>query len=516
MRGDQDHGGECTAPASRVAPVPRPTAPRAAPPQPEAGATDPLLLLAPTVLCAASWAAGDATLADFGFATLAALCVMFVLRDLARLDRPRVGRIIFYSGTLAWFCHDYLTNWFDIDYRLEAHPPELIARVATMHALFVTTVAVGMRAPFSARRVEGLVRRIPEPRSAAAYMWIIVVIFALGLAPYAFLTRDGLFTAVYQEMTGFYARGAQFEFRRTGNLNYDWSGYIFELIKLGRLGGILAAFYAINVARGLGPRALGWGIWAFWTLIAFGSGTRGELVFMAMPVLVLLLMRRRTTAERLARTFQRQRPSLKVAILALVVLGMIQVQGQLRGVGLSEESVSSVELDRVSGNRMFTEGLEGWAWIPSRIEPFYDRTPGEGALRAIPDLAFRIVIHPIPRALWTSKPVDPVWAWYNQLVVGTEGSAGTTVSSGLVGWWYFRFGFLGMLEGALVMGAVYAFSDQALRFCLARQRTFAALVVLGILAWMFRCFRDIAIGELYTLLIGVFAIAASLKVVGAR
>lgn len=491
--------------------------PRAAPRRPPVDSTWVPLLVPPVVLCAASWAlGGEPALTDAGFLLLAVMCLLFVLREVAQLSTTgRLAPLVLFGGVLIWFCQDYFANWASKDFRADpAFSAELIARVATMHCLFVLAMTIGLSIT-RGRPFERLLSAMPEPRDRNHYFAMVLVTFGAGLIPYVFFSRDSLLVTFERAVTGFYTGGASFTFGRTGNLNYDWSGYFFELIKVGRFGGLLAAFYTLMVATTPLRKAIGWGIWTFWLLLAFGSGTRGQLVFMAMPVLVFLLLRHARSATPLARLLRRRALLQSLAIGALV-FAMMQVQGQLRSHGLRTDELQRIELTELNGNHMFSEGLAGWDRIPSRHEPFFDTFPGEGALRAIPETVMRIAIHPVPRALWTSKPVDPVWAWYNELVAGTTGGSGTTISTGLVGWWYFRYGLLGLLQGGLFMGWLLAVGDRALAHARAANRPMSIIVCLAFLAWVFRCFRDLAIGELYEVVVASVALAIGIRLTRGR
>lgn len=476
-----------------------------------------VVFLLPLVMCAASWAGGGVPyLTDAGFAVLTLLCGAALLRELADYRvRQSPARIVLHSGILVWFCQDYFSNWFDIEFLTStSYSPQLIARVATMHALFVAGMVAGVGADWW-KKLGERVRELPEPRTRSMYAGLVVALFILGLVPYVFFTRDSFFDTIYHSITGFYSRGARFTVARTGNLNYDWGGYLFELVKVGHFGGMFGAFYSIMLAKTSGHRLLGWGIWGFWTLMSFGSGTRGQLVAMTMPVIVLLFLRHHSAASQYAQRLRRRVP-LTVGILSCLVFAMLQTQGQLRSSGLSAENVGTIEIDRFQGNHMFSEGLAGWSEIPDRRAPFFDEVPGAGAVIAIPYLIFRFAIHPIPRALWHDKPVDEAWAWHNEITVGTVGVSGTTVSTGLVGWWYFRFGAIGMLEGALVFGLLFGMTDRALQTALAAKQPFALVISLGVLAWLFRCFRDVAIAELWGVLVAAVFVGILMRVMGSR
>src|SRR5208282_1100028 len=105
-------------------------------------------------------------------------------------------------------------------------------------------------------------------------------------------------------------------------------------------------------------------------------------------------------------------------------------------------------------NAMFSEGLLGFMYIPDQQNYFYNDFPGEMVIAPIPHFILWAAIAPMPRAIWTSKPIDPSWKWYNAISTGRStlggGAAeGTTISEGIVGYWYFRFGLPGVIEGGI-------------------------------------------------------------------
>ena len=119
-----------------------------------------------------------------------------------------------------------------------------------------------------------------------------------------------------------------------------------------------------------------------------------------------------------------------------------------------------MEFLTVSGNHMFSEGLLGYHLIPEARPFFYDRFPGEAIVRPIPDFLFHGITHPIPRGMWHGKPIDPLFEWYNATYTGRgEGREGTTISRGLVGSWYFKYGVSGIVQGGLLMGLLFGIAS---------------------------------------------------------
>ncbi len=102
---------------------------------------------------------------------------------------------------------------------------------------------------------------------------------------------------------------------------------------------------------------------------------------------------------------------------------------------------------------MFSEGLDGFAAIPESRPFFHDSFPGEAILGPIQESLFWLAVGPIPLAFWNEKPIDAAWAWRAQgSRPGADDYQGTTISDGEVGYWYFRYGIWGVIEGGMIFG----------------------------------------------------------------
>jgi hypothetical protein len=184
-------------------------------------------------------------------------------------------------------------------------------------------------------------------------------------------------------------------------------------------------------------------------------------------------------------------------LLSSIVL--FQIQARYRGLGFSDINFSEVSLTKLEGNAMFSTGLVGFSLIPEHHDYFYDTFPGETVITPIPHFILWAAIAPMPRAIWTTKPLDPEWIWYSSLVSGRSiqggGTAeGTTISSGIVGYWFFRFGPAGVIEGGIFMGWLLGVFERALYNNGGRPLTF--LASLALLTWMFRTYRDADLQDL--------------------
>jgi hypothetical protein len=193
---------------------------------------------------------------------------------------------------------------------------------------------------------------------------------------------------------------------------------------------------------------------------------------------------------------------------------VIQFQGTFRGSegGYNAADWSKLELTKNQGNTMFSEGLLAYGQIVETLPFFYAKDfPGEGAIFAIPHTAFNLVIGMIPRALWHDKPVDALWQWYNREYTGIgNGTEGTTISHGLVGSWYFKYGLGGMIEGALLVGWLMGISERALQH--SEGKPIGILMSLGFAVWIFRTYRDFIFIDLYGLVLGAITLYIVIRV----
>jgi len=461
----------------------------------------PILLTGLSVLMG-----GVPMLTDLGFVVLTAICAVYL--GLEFINFPRrfgIGGMVLFGGILLWFSYDYLYYWMGIDF----HNPNVeiraitVARSAFFHCLFAMMMAIGMLLPFG-KRIQRIFHAVPEPTTPSFYFWAILILFAVGLSPYFLFTAEPWYQAIWLEMTGGRTSGATWIVGRTGNVNYSWGAYVATLVQVGQVGGMLAIFYALLITNNPIGKVIGWAIWLFWVAIAFGSGTRGYLVFNALPGIALLYLKYQAYA---ASFFERlgKQAYIRAGILMIALLFAVQFQAYFRTTSYAGADVSEVSFTNLRGTSMFSEGLAGFELVPDNVDFFYGRYPGEALVRPMPQAIYEFFIGPVPRAFWTTKPIDPVWQWYNQVVTDSEdGTTGTTVAQGLVGGWYFRYGLSGIIQGGLLLGLLMVIGERGLQHC--QGRPIAILLTLGYATWLLRCYRSFNFHDLYPLLIGAFGL----------
>ena len=241
-------------------------------------------------------------------------------------------------------------------------------------------------------------------------------------------------------------------------------------------------------------------------MIEYQTGRRGSISFTLLPPIALLFIKYQARAAVAFKKF----PLRAYVVCGTLTLGLwtiVQIQGRFRGGGLATADLSKVNVFESAGNTMFSEGLKGYLLIPDRVPFLYaDSFPGEGFITAMPETLWEFVIGPIPRALWHNKPIDKLWSYYNAAYLGTaDGTVGTTISHGLVGGWYFKYGMGGVIEGALLVGWLMGLSERTLQN--SGGQPIGILMSLSLATWLFRTYRDFIFIDLYEFLIGSFVLA---------
>jgi hypothetical protein len=455
----------------------------------------PVLMLVPVVVATGGMLFGSPILVDLSFLALTGLMSVYLIGELGRFsERFGLGGIVLFAGVLIWFCYDYLRYWFFawLPHWNKPIPPDVVAISATCHMIYILCMVIGIRLRFG-RFLAWLLTKLPEPPSPSNYFWVVVVTQIVGLIPYVFFTSEPFYISMYHQMIGGRtAEGAHWTVGRSGNLNFNWGGYVAQLLNVGNGGAVLAAFCVIFLRQNLVKNIFCILTWLLWLAYAFGTGTRGATLAVLMPVIAFVFIRYHVQAQELLHKYS-FRAYVMVSILLLMSIAIIQIQIRYRNSGFSDVKMSDVSLTNIQGNEMFSTGLIGFKMIPNEHDYFYNTYPGEVVIMPIPNFLYWAAVAPVPRALWTSKPVDPSWKWYNAVFTGRStvgGGAveGTTISEGIVGSWYFRFGIAGVIEGGIFMGWLMGVFERALYNNNGRPLAFFA--VLALLTWIFRTYRD--------------------------
>jgi hypothetical protein len=465
-----------------------------------------LAFLPPVLICGLSWIAGGIPrMTDLGFLMLAGACALFLFAEMRHSSqRFGIGGILLFGGVLVWFCHDYFVNWF---LRSEADftsRPETVAKAAYYYSLFILCMSLGLRTG-GGRWLQRVILSVPEPGGENTYFLMVLILFAFGIFPFMFFSNDSFFTALFHGAFSSWVGPVHWSVGRTGNLNYNWGAYLAQVLQAGAVGGIFASFFAIMISTRLSTKIVSWSIWAFWTFYSYNEGRRGPMAFMILPPVGLFFIKYQS---QMAGMFRKHsfKAYVTAGSMALLLLTIVQIQGAFRGISLANVDMSKVDLTANRGNSMFSEALKGYEIIPDQHDFFSSHFIGEGLVRPYPEQLYQFIIGPIPRALWTSKPVDPLWEWYNSVITGNvNGRVGTTVAKGEVGTWYFNYGFWGVIEGGFLVGWLMGLCERCLQN--SGGRPMGLLMSLGFGVWLFRIYRDFTFNELYGFIIGAIVLA---------
>jgi hypothetical protein len=461
----------------------------------------PICMFLPVLCAAAGYFAAAPFMVDLSFILLTIFCTAFLIADLSRFsERYGVGGIVLFGGVLIWFCYDYFYNWF-LGWTPSWNrpmPPDVIAKSAACHMLYIMCMSVGIRIRYG-RWFSRLVNRLPETYSPSNYFWVVLMTQIVGLAPFFLFTREPFYLSALHGITGGRGGlGTQWTVGRTGNVNFSYGAYVAQMLEVGTGGAVVAAFCIVFLRQNIFRNIICALIYLFWLAEGFGTGTRGEMVVLILPAVCFVFIRYHVQAQELLHRFSIRAYMLVFMLLAVSIL-LIQIQIRFRNSGFSNIKLSEVSLTKIQGNMMFSEGLIGFSFIPEHHDFFYNKFPGQMYVMPIPNFLFWAAVAPMPRALWTSKPIDPSWKWYNAAATGrsTAGGGaieGTTVAEGIVGYWFFRFGIPGVIEGGLLMGWLLGIMERALFN--NGGRPFAFLACLALLTWMFRTYRDADLQDL--------------------
>jgi len=461
---------------------------------------------------------GSDALNDAAWLLLTFLLLYYTYLELKAFPRRfGVGGLVLFGGSLIFFCTDYLMIWFggatfegkEAGVYASQVDSELLASGTMHHFLFIAAAAAGLTINWGDRGAK-LLARTPQPANPTTMLVLLTVMVFVGLLPYALFAREPFHVALWKDMWAMRQRGAgpQWLTGRTGNLNFNWGGYLGQLFQIGRFGALMAVFYALFLARSRGAKLFCWFLWLIWTALAFGSGTRGQIIFMGVPAVAMIYLKHQA---QFAQAFRQRRvkPYIIPVLITIALYGVIQVQGHVRNRGLATLGEAVAKTDKFvapEGNEMFTHALWIFQMIPEHHAFFANGFPGEGAIRAIPQTVFYAAIGPIPRALWPDKPIDPLSIWSSVARAGGTAAHGTTVANGLVGYWYGNFGLSGIILGGLFWAWMLMAFDKTIWY--ARGKPLLILIALAGHVFMFRTYRSMNWNMLYPLLIGVAALWA--------
>lgn len=421
-----------------------------------------------------------------------------------------VGGFVLYGGTFIWLLHDYLTHYLAEAPEVYGYNTWAVTKASVSVGLFYTFASIGLNLTIGRKVERFFIKLWPEARSTNLLYAVAVAAFLFGISPYFLFTRVPFYEAMYLDFVkGYSDQGSHWAVGKSGgNINFNFGAYIAQIFDVGALGALLAVFLVCMRRMGAIATVAALAMLSFWVMRSFGGGARGHVIYLALPVLGAFFMRQHIMAAWRGKRFSGAAYIVLISALVTILITGIY-QASLRSRGFSD--ILSFELSefQIAGNTMFTESLDGYMVIPEASQPFYNRWPLEGVIRPLWDFCYWFVIGPIPRALWTSKPVDGVWLWYNELLMRQSLSGdllvGTNITQSYPGHFFFRYGFAGVVQGGLIFGLLAGIAERILKS--SRGRILSMLFALGLTTWLFRCFRSPDFQNLYPVFIGLTAVS---------
>ena len=396
-----------------------------------------------------------------------AVCAVFARQESASLVHPLTIYLAFHGFIFVvrpLFAYFYD---FDLVYRVYDFLPSISDKITV---ILGANLAMLVFALVSLRAAGAPVSRTPnvfEFDELRRRLTMPIVVVAVLLAPVAIASQlsnwsrrvDPLATMARDAGTGIM-------------VNVDANGWFTDsALMLAPL-----SVFAVWLSR---YRALGWGLFAFASLLMLGSGGRGSFIFAATAVSVIFLL------ERGRRWFD-----LRIAALGAVALLLF----------------NAVVLDRGEAVRGLFGADDGYtSSMSEEIDPlehmdFANLEYFEFIVYAVPQRTgswdyfahnLQIFTEPVPRALWADKPIGSPVKFFELWDYGTP--IGMTISLPGAGW--MSLGYLGIVIYAAFFAFVYAWIYSRL---LVRSVTATSMLAYALLvATSIVVFRD---GLLLTLL----------------
>lgn len=488
---------------------------------------------------------GSLIINDFSWIVMLVICIIFIFFELRSFsNRFGTGGITFFGGVIIWFVADYLKYFFNgglIDpISHEQLTTFFLAEATFYHFLFITFVTLALVLPWKRLAGKYVSNIIGTVKNKSLFI-ITIILFLIGISPFFIFTAVPWYKAIFFSMIQM--RTGDFHIwtvARSGNLNYNVGGYVFNILNLEFFAGLVAACYALFLARNKIEKAIFWGVWLFVFLLASGSGTRSNVILMSLPVIGMMFIK-------YIKKFPKKAYSFSIIFLLLIFF-IVQVQGFYRNYGfdsfvedvkttistyyvedqpslVSESNIENKQnlkpapeikkqvnyitpktnviskLSNPIGNEMFSSSLYIINHIPDDQDFFYNRLGIEGLIRPIPQTVVDLFVGFIPRVLWHNKPINPLWKWLNKNVAGTDGINGTTLAQGAVGFWYGLYGLYGIIIGALLIGWFFIFFESMIYYSF--YRPLSLLISLLGITFLFRTFRGFWWLDFQIIIIGV-------------
>jgi oligosaccharide repeat unit polymerase len=217
-------------------------------------------------------------------------------------------------------------------------------------------------------------------------------------------------------------------------------------------------------------------------IVLFDSGTRSITALIFFPSIIIYLSQIKETKKYV----------IYILIVICFLLITIQMQFLLRN-EWNKEIVSdrSFNYATLGGScDFYSESLLAIKLVPQKHDYFMELDP------------WIFLTLPIPRSIWSSKPVSEIAAFYTMERWGVDiYKESGNVFPGMIGQYYMSWGFLGPIIIGFIFGLVCSYVDQGAKITLLNCRFLSASIYISVGVFNFLCFRFVSPGFFVPILI---------------
>jgi oligosaccharide repeat unit polymerase len=366
-----------------------------------------------------------------------------------------IGWVFLIVGHIFWFAGPALYQvlrpglWFGDWIGMDV-PDDALVTAGFLIALFLAANGLGyylLRRPSSDlhMRVRPDAFLIPSERR----ILLVVILLVIGLMPYI-LFGGGLADVIRQILMGRATKSWALTdlnpAQASGTMTFFWITRAF-LVSSGLLSGI---YFTTGTNRRLKSVVYALIMVFVTVLILFDRGTRSQSAMVLIPVLVVFIFRRSFKRG----TYSVLRLVIPTVLIAAVLLGLMQFVRFYR-YEYSRELVTSMTISQVFSPKQDTD------FYTEAANAVVVRRDLTQDINESPLLYF--VINPIPRVIWSGKPVSMTQWHYTMYRWGIDiFKKGGNALPSVVGQYYMNFGIPGVIWGGLVFGVLVGWIERRL------------------------------------------------------
>lgn len=430
------------------------------------------------------------------FSAVVLLPFFHFVYKMLRLEETRISIPLMCLGIFACVCMDPL-KYYWTGSRLQSPPgfpppsPEAFANVGLLTSLFCLVVVFVACIPMRKQERIGVLDRIRGPRTGREAVVWCTAFFLIGIVPFILLGNATITDVLLRGRAGGFL---QFETTSSASTN----AHILVLANFFIVSGTMAMYALLVLPSGAGTKLI-LGLQALLSFVFISSGggrTRTGFILVTIGILATIYAVRR----------KRKQLLIWAGLLLLIAVTTFVIQLRYRDTGWA--TIGEEYKDSQSGfaNDLALELAVIVSMFPE-THPFINEPSFlERLVRPIPETFWLFVTSPIPRALWSGKPIDESFGPYNHIRMGCDGLySGSNITPTIMGRAYMKYGLVGVIEIGLLVGLLWRWVERIM----VRHNTvnFPILIACSLAYYLLQSTRDLTPGWLYPT---IFLIASGL------